>query len=160
MNEESYDVEFRHLSFEAKAGIVEGIGLWYPTKEEAIRSFSFFHKYITAPGWVPKSLDITFNRDKTAKDKYSLYIEINVEDEVYKTNISGIEKKYIDSILLSLRRFPYYFITAGSIDEFGKPQTLPLKEYHFFRNRIDVDGETIEGVPNPGWPARIFNNDE
>ncbi len=153
MNE--HDVSFRHLFFDSDSvGRVDGMSLWYKTKTQALELFDFIHRYITAPGLTEKNLELYFTSDD--ENHYSLYFEIEIQDKVHSSNIAGIEKKYIDMIVTSLKKVPYYFIGAGYHEEKDSEILLPLSEYHFFRSYLSVDNDIIRGTRNPSWPLNIF----
>lgn len=148
---ESVDVTFRHLAIPTGQGEISGICLWYRSKEAAESLFAFLHRYLAAPGTVPRRL-IEVSASQEESGDYLLTITAGLEDTVRHIEISGVAQEYIQRIQGSLRVFSYYLLAAGYDADNGEAVLLPLSQYHLFLSRITINGSEYTGNPRCSFP--------
>lgn len=158
MIENSWDVSFRHLGIQTNQGEISGICLCYRSKHAAESLFTFLHRYLSAPGTVPRHLvEVRASREESGN--YLLTITVGLADTIRRIEISGVAREYIQRIQKSLETFSYYLVAAGYDTDDGGIALLPLSQYHLFLSRITIDGSEYTGNPRCSFPwTQLWNN--
>jgi hypothetical protein len=144
------EVAYRHLTIPNHPGLpAEGFAMWHRDRKGASLFFDVVEEYFESGR--RGSISVTLSRgDGTIG---SVRVMASAPTRRYECLMEGVNTKYVDALLNSLRHYPYIFVATGFTSDDGEDHLLPQCSYS--ASAVMVDGSVVTGTRGDTPPPKL-----